>query len=118
MMFYTLILLLSKEGVGMPPFSFDGLNNFHGCHNSKKLEGGLCHYCVLFPQQPDRGGSLGANTGVLVCSSYQRPYTKALGKNGILTSHDKSSMHCRAAKRLTFFLKISEILMIELIISF
>ncbi len=84
-------------------FQLRWLEQFPWLSYNNKLEGGLCRYCVLFPQQPDRGGSQGANPGVLVCSSYLRPYTKALGKNGILTSHDKSSMHCRAAEKADLF---------------
>ena len=34
----------------------------------------------------NKGGSQGEHPGVLVLSSYQKPYTKALGKDGIFNS--------------------------------
>ena len=36
-------------------------------------------------------------------SAYQKPYTKALGKDGILVSHDKSTMHQHAAQQADLF---------------
>jgi len=77
MMFFTLILLLSKKGVGTPIFSFDSLNNFHGCHIVTNLKVVFAVTVFFFPQRPDRGGSQGANPGVLVVvlikSLIQRP---------------------------------------------
>ena len=84
----------------MPIFSFDGLNSSHGCN---ELQGGLCRYCILFPERPDRGGKQGANPGVLVLLPYQKPYTKALGKDGILICHEKSAMHCYAVEKADLY---------------
>ena len=58
-----------------------------------------CKYCILFPEQPQRGGCKGANPGTLVLSGYQQPYTKALGKDGILISHELTKMHKHAAEQ-------------------
>ena len=48
--------------------------------------GGTCKHCILFPEQPKRGGSQGAIPGVLQCS-YHSPYNKTLGKEGNLVCH-------------------------------
>ena len=79
------------------------LDQFPWLSYSSVLAGGICRYCVLFPEQPPRGGSLGAKPGVLVLSAYQKPYTKALGKDGILVFHDKSIMHQHAAQQADLF---------------
>ena len=68
------------------------------------LEGGICRHCILFPEQPKRGGSLGATPGSLVLTVYQSPYNKALGKGGIFACHEKSIMHCHATKQADLFL--------------
>ena len=36
---------------------------------------------------------------------YQHPYSKALGKDGVLVSHSKSIMHVRATERVDLFLR-------------
>ena len=63
------------------------------------LEGRICKHCILFPEQPKRGGNQGAIPGVLVLSVYQSPHNKALGKDGILVCHEKSLMHCHATNQ-------------------
>ena len=72
---------------------------------SSILAGGICRYCVLFPERPDRGETLGhsCRSGVLVVSPYKGPYSKALRKDGVLVCHDSTVMHCRAAKRVYLF---------------
>ena len=84
-------------------FQLRWLEQFPWLSYSNELRGGLCRYCILFPERPDRGGRQGANPGVLVLSPYQKPYTKALGKDGILICHEKSSMHCHAAQKADLF---------------
>ena len=56
------------------------LDQFPWLSYSSVLAGGIYRYCILFPEQPRRGGSQGAKPGVLVLSAYQNPYTKAPGK--------------------------------------
>ena len=68
------------------------------------LEGGICKRCILFPEQPKRGGSQGAIPGLLVLSVYQSPHNKALGKDGILVCHEKNTMHCHATNQADLFL--------------
>lgn len=71
------------------------------------LSGGICRYCILFPEQPGRGDGLGRGNraGVFILSPYKGPYSKALGKDGVLVCHDSSVMHCRAAERADLFLR-------------
>ena len=38
----------------------------------------------------------GSRAGVLILSPYKSPYSKALGKDGILVCHDRAVMHSRA----------------------
>ena len=57
--------------------------------------------CILFPTRDKPGSS----PGVLVTSSYKFNYTKALGKDGILTSHDKSPMHLQSAEQADLFIQ-------------
>ena len=38
-------------------------------------------------------------------SPYKSPYSKALGKDGVLVCHDCAVMHCRAAERADLFLR-------------
>ena len=79
------------------------LDQFSWLSYSSILAGGICRYCTLFPEQPRRGGSQGAKPGVLVLSAYQKPYSKALGKDGILICHEKSAMHQRASELADLF---------------
>lgn len=71
---------------------------------SSILEGGICKHCILFPEQPKRGGSQGTIPGVLVLAVYQSPYNRALGKDGILVCHENSIMHCHATNLADLFL--------------
>ena len=73
------------------------------CRDFGLLDGGICKHCILFPEQPKRGGSQGAIPGVLVLSVYQSPDNKALGKDGILVCHEKSTMHCHATNQADCF---------------
>ena len=54
---------------------------------SKVLKGWICRYWVSFPEQPNKGGCQGGKNGLLVLPAHQNPYTKALGKDGILICH-------------------------------
>ena len=63
------------------------------------MDGGICKYCILFPEQQGRGGMKGAKPNVLVLAPYLKTYSKALGKDGVLTCHEESQMHCDAAIR-------------------
>ena len=45
----------------------------------------------------------GRNRGSFFLLPYQKPYTKMLGKNVFLTSHEKSAMHCYAAEKADIF---------------
>lgn len=86
-------------------FQQQWLEKFQWLSYSNELEGGLCRYCILFPERPNRGGSHGANPGVLVLGPYQKPYTKALGRDGLLISHEKSSMHRHATEKADVFIQ-------------
>ena len=59
-------------------FQLNRLDQFPWLSYSSVLDGGICRYCVLFSQQPRRGGSLGAKPVVLVLSTYQKAYTKRI----------------------------------------
>ena len=87
-------------------FSERWLESFHWLSYSSVLEGGICRYCILFPEQPScRGGGLSGKPGVLVLAPYQKPYPEALGKDGILTLHEKSGMHRHATEKVDFFVR-------------
>ena len=83
------------------------LDQFPWLSYSALLSGGICRYCILFPEPPARGDGLGrgSRAGVLILSPYKRPYSKALGKEGILVCHDRAVMHSRAAERADLFLR-------------
>ena len=85
-------------------FQHRWMDQFPCLSYSSILEWGICKHCILFPEQPKRGGSQGAIPGVLVLSVYQSPYNKALGKDGILVCHEKSTMHCHATNQADLFL--------------
>ena len=74
---------------------------------SHLLSGGICRHCILFPEQPERGDGLGQGnrSGTSILAAYQHPYSKALGKDGVLVSHSKSIMHVRATERVDLFLR-------------
>ena len=71
------------------------------------LEVAICQYCILFPEKPGRGSNLGvgSKSGLLILSPYQKPYSKALGKDGLLVCHEQTSMRCHAAERADFFIR-------------
>lgn len=91
-------------------FQLKWLIQFPWLSYSGVLSGGICRYCILFPEQPQRGGCKGAKPGVLVLTAYQQPYTKALGKDGILIRHELTAMQ---QSRLFFSNRISQILKLE-----
>ena len=78
-------------------FQHSWLEKFPWLVYCKLLDGGICKFSILFPEQPGRGGARGAKPSVLALSPYHGPYTKALGKNGVLVRHAESDMHHGAA---------------------
>ena len=82
------------------------LEQFPWLSYSTLLSGGICRYGILFPKPPARSDGLGqgSRAGVLVLSPFKSPYTKALGKDGILMCHNHAIMHCRAAEQVDLFL--------------
>ena len=70
---------------------------------SNVLQGGICRYCILFPEHPQRGGSKGGNPGILVTVPYQKPFTKALGKDGVLVIHEGTVVHRHAMVQADLF---------------
>ncbi len=84
------------------------MERFRWLSYSSILSGEICRYCILFPEQPHRGSRLGVSSnrsGVLILPPFQKPYTKALGKDGILVQHEASVMHHHAAERADLFLR-------------
>ena len=61
----------------------------------------------FFSEPLARGDVLGRGNraGVLILSPYKSPYSKALGKDGILVCHDRAVMHSRAAERAALFIR-------------
>ena len=57
-------------------------------------------YCILFPSPPQTGFG---KIGNLVLSPYQKPYTKALGKDGVLVTHEQTAMHKHASEKADLF---------------
>ena len=55
----------------------------------------------FFSEPTARGDGLGrgSRAGVLIMFPYKSPYSKAIGKDGILVCHDHAVMHCQAAER-------------------
>ena len=89
-------------------FQYRWLEQFPWLSYSSVLSGGICRYCILFPEPPVRGSSnlgVGSRSGTLVLSPYQKPYSKALGKDGVLVCHEQTQMHCHAAERADLFLR-------------
>ena len=87
-------------------FQLRWLEQFPWLSYSSVVSGGICRYCILFPEQPGRGEGLGSRTrsGVLILSPYQGSYSKALGKDGVLVCHNYTVMHHRATERADLFL--------------
>ena len=79
------------------------LDEFSWLSYSGLLRGGICRCCILFTEGPKRGGSHGSLLGVFVLSLYQYPYNKALGKDGILGSHEKNAVHVQAVEQADLF---------------
>ena len=87
-------------------FQLRWLEQFPWLSYSSVVSGGICRYCILFPEQPGRGEGLGSRirSGVLILSPYQGSYSKALGKDGVLVCHNYTVMHHRATERVDLFL--------------
>ena len=85
-------------------FQLRWLEQFPWLSYSSVLSGGICRYCILFPEQPGRGEGLGrcSRSGVLFLSPYQSSYSKALGKDGVLNCHENTVMHRRATEKVNF----------------
>ena len=87
-------------------FQLKWLEQFPWLSYSALLSGGICRCCILFPEQVCRGGGLGGGrSGCLILSPYKKPYSKALGKDGVLVCHEQTVMHNRAAERADLFLR-------------
>lgn len=88
-------------------FQHRWLEQFPWLSYSSVLAGGICRCCILFPEAPGRGSNLGvgSRSGTLVLSPYQKPYSKALGKDGVLVCHEQTQMHCHSAERADLFIK-------------
>ena len=88
-------------------FQLRWLERFPWLSYSRVLSGGICRYCILFPEKPARGEGLGSGSrsGVLTLSPYQSPYSKALGKDGVLISHANAIMHHHSTQRADDFLR-------------
>ena len=79
------------------------LEQFPWLSYSTGISGGTCRFCILFPAQPQRGGSLVARPGVLVLTPFQKPYSKALGKDGILVCHELTTMHHNSTEQANLY---------------
>ena len=63
--------------------------------------GGLCPLCTEQPREEEIKKQ--SPLGVLVLFPYKKPYTKALGKDGVLVCHEKSAMHWHASEQADLF---------------
>ena len=88
-------------------FQHRWLEQFLWLSYSAVLSGGTCRYCILFPEPPVRGSNLGIgnHSGIFVLAPYQKPYSKALGKDSVLVCHEQTQMHCHSAERADLFLR-------------
>ena len=88
-------------------FQLHWLEHFPWLSYSSVLSGGICRHCILFPEKPGRGDGLGCSSrsGVLILSPYQSSYSKALGKDGVLSRHENTDMHRRSTEKADFFLR-------------
>ena len=79
-------------------FQLRWLEEFPWLSYSSVVTGGICRNCIFFPEQPGKGEGPGNNShrsGLLVLYSYQKPYSKPLGKTGVLVRHGNTLMHQR-----------------------
>ena len=79
-------------------FQLCWLEEFPWLSYTSVVTGGICRNCILFPEQPGKGEGPGNNShrsGLLVLYSYQKPYSKALDKTGVLVRHGNTLMHQR-----------------------
>ena len=81
-------------------------NNFLGYHTVLSFLG-VSAGVVPEPPGRDEGLDHGSRAGIFILSSHKYPYSKALDKDGIIVSHYRAVMHCRAAERANIFLKNS-----------
>ena len=67
-------------------FQLQWLEQFPWLSYSRVVSGGICRYCILFPEKPGRGEGLGRynRSGMWILSPYQGSYSKFLGKDGVL----------------------------------
>ena len=82
------------------PFQLKWLRQFPWLAYSGILAGGICRYCILFPSLPQTGEEKIKN---LVLTAYQKPYTKVLGKDGVLVTHEQTAMHKCASEKADLF---------------
>ncbi len=92
-MSFTHIKSQSKGKPGKFPFSITGFKVFHGYLIAPFFKAVFVGIVYFSHSNQGGGGSQGGKPGVLVISAYQKPYTKALGKDGILVCHEQSLMH-------------------------
>ena len=89
-------------------FQLRWLEEFPWLSYSSVVAGGICRNCILFPEQPGKGEGPGNNSrrlALLVLCSYQKPYSKAFCKTGVLVRHGNTLMHQRYTERADFFLR-------------
>ena len=82
-------------------FQLYWLDEFPWLFYSSAVVGGISRNCHLFLEKPGIGDGLGNKShrpGLLVLCSYQKPYSKALGKTGVLVRHGNTVMHQRLWK--------------------
>lgn len=94
-----------KKTTWIASFQHRWLENFTWLSYSNALGGGMCAVVVFssLAEPPERGGTKRGRPGVLVLSPYQKSYTKALGKDGILVWHEETVMHRHAAEQADLF---------------
>ena len=97
---FTLIQSLRPVRSGIPPSKMQWLEPL-GCHTVPHLQEVFVGTAFSF----QNGQELSRRSGVLVLSAYKGPYSKALGKDGVLVSNDSTVMHYRAAESVDPFLR-------------
>ena len=85
-------------------FQQSWLEKFTWLSYSPFLQGSICRNCILFPESFVKGGSQGGKPSVLVMSSYQKLYSKALGNDGVLVCHNNNEYHNKATEKADLFI--------------